>query len=202
MDVTGHLEAHLPADVAAWLEGRGDDLSQAWRSCTHGHWLIHMAAVARVDRVLLVHAAADVAGAALARRHATDERAARALRTALAWVDGRTRSAAAWACGFAAVEAADAEPDPCVAAALRAAAFVAFACDDDADASFYAHRAYAAKAVEQAALALGSDGPTPAALVRARIPLRAFVSAFEVASRPPPPLPDVDPDAITDSFYA
>lgn len=201
MNATTRLKAHLPAELASWLGASGDDVASAWRTCPHAHWLIHLAAAVGVDRGLLVHAAADVANAAVAARQPSSERAKSALRTAQAWLDGRARSPVAWASGFAAAEAADAEENPAIASALRSAAFVAFACDDDADASYYAHQGYAAKAAEEAARAL-RDAATAATRVRARIPLAVFLDAFEIASQPPPPLADVDPDATTDSFYA
>lgn len=203
MDATSCLERNLPSDLVAWLEAH-DDLADAWRSCPHAHWLIHMALAVEVDRSLVVHAAADVASAALSRARPDDPTAHRALRIALAWLDGRASSSQAWAIGFSASEAADHEPHPIVAAAMRSAAFVAFACDDLADASFYAHRGYAAKAAEAAALALATDDIRAADRVRARIPLPTFLSAYDVASRPPPPLPEPEGDAEppSDSFYA
>ncbi len=202
MNAASRLKSYLPADVAEWLSSCEDDLAEAWNGCARADWLLHMAAAVEVDRGMVVQAAHDLASLAVAARDPDGERSTSALRHTLAWIEGRARSSHAWASAFAAAEAAEREEDPLVAAAMRAAAFVAFACDDDADASFYAHRAYAAKAAEQVALALPPDAIRAAVVVRARIPLQVFLDAYEVASQPPPPIPDVDPDATTDSFYA
>src|SRR5690606_14297821 len=86
MNGSSRLKAHLPSDLAAWLEVQGDDVAAAWRSCANAHWLLHLAAAVDVDRGLLVHAAADVASAALAAGGVADERAVRALRIARAWL--------------------------------------------------------------------------------------------------------------------
>jgi hypothetical protein len=164
--------------------------------------LIQLALAVAVDRALVVHAAADLARAAVAVARPDDATARRAIAVAAAWLEGNATSSHAWAIGFAASEAADREEDERGAAAARAAAFVAVACDDRADSSFYAHRGYAAKAAEAAAIALSHE--EAAALVRARIPLSSFLGAYDVASQPPPPLPEAEPDAerSSDSFYA
>ena len=52
MNATARLKAHLPADIAAWLDGCGDDLAKAWRECEHAHWLLHIAAVVEVYGML------------------------------------------------------------------------------------------------------------------------------------------------------
>lgn len=201
MTAASRLKARLPADLAAWLDLHGDDIGAAWRRCTNAHWLIHLAAAVEVDRSLLVRAAADVVSAALAAGGVADEQARRALRIARAWLEGGARSTDAWASACAAADAAEREADRRTACALRAAAFVAFACDEGAEAGFYAHRGYAAKAVEEAA-GLLADPAAAVARVRACIPLAAFLEAFEIASRPPAPLPGgADPEATTDTFY-
>ncbi len=199
MDATSCLEQHLPAELAAWLEHHEDPRS-AWETCPRADWLVRLATAVEVDRALIVHAAADVAEAALRIAAPSDPTGRRARTVALAWLEGRASSSQAWAIGFAVTDAADAEEEPTRAAALRAAACVAFACDDRADASFYAHRAYAAKVIEAAPLSAGDASR----LVRARIPLSSFLRAYDVASRPPPPLPEAEPDAerSSDSFYA
>lgn len=204
MNASARLSSILPPDLACWLERRAEaDLASAWRECPHAHWLLHLALAVELDRGLCVRAAADLAGAALAGRDPVDPSALSALRTGLAWLEGRANASAAWACGFSASNAADREEDATLANAMRAAAFVAFACDDKADATFYAHRGYAAKAAEAAELALES-APSAADRVRARIPVTLFLDALAIASEPPPPNDAVDGEVepATDSFYA
>jgi hypothetical protein len=202
MDPADRLKANLDGELASWLDGFGPDLAGAWRGCPRASWLLSMALAVDVDRKLVVHAAADLAGASLPAELSRDSRPQHALRTALAWLEGRASSSEAWASGFAAMEAADREVrDTKLAAAMRAAACVAFACDDRADATFYAHRAYASKAAEHAAELLAD--PAAADQVRARIPISAFLSAFATASQPPPPMPEQDDaEPGSDSFYA
>jgi hypothetical protein len=149
-----------------------------------------------------VRAAADLASAALAGRPGVDPSAHSALRTGLAWLDGRATASAAWACGFSASAAAAREPDSVLADAINAAAFVAFACDDKADATFYAHRGYAARAAEAAERALPRV-PSAADRVRARIPATVFLDALTIATRPSPAMDSGEAAVeITDSFYA
>lgn len=200
MDAVARLKEHLPSDCAHWLDSFAD-VAEAWRACPRPDWLLSMALAVGVDRSLAVHAAADLASAALAHRAPEDPSANRALRLALAWIEGRSTSSEAWASGFSAMEVADRSTDAPLTSSMRAAAFLAFACDDRADAVFYAHRGYAAKAAEQAVLALG-DEPKWATHVRARIPLATFLSAFRIASIPPPPIPeDEGADVPSDGFY-
>lgn len=207
MDAAARFRHHLPAECVVWLDACLDDgraagdLAAAWRACPKAEWLLAMALAVEVERSLAVHAAADITAAALSRRAPLDPNASRALKLALRWIEGRATSSEAWASGFSAMEAADRCGDPEVAAATRAAAFLAFACDDRADAAFYAHRGYAARAAEQAAAALGGDERTWAAHVRARIPLANFLSAFDVASQPPPPFAEVEQEIPSDGFY-
>jgi hypothetical protein len=99
------------------------------------------------------------------------------------------------------MDASDAEEDLELANAMRAAAFVAFACDEKAEATFYAHRGYAAKAAHAAELALAGP-PSAADRVRAHIPAGVFLDALEIASKPPPPMNEGEADQTTDSFYA
>jgi hypothetical protein len=198
------MQTHLPEECAKWLDSLGGDLSEAWRVCPRADWLLAMALAAAVDRTLVVHAAHEIASAALARRVPEGPSANRALRLALAWIEGRATSSEAWAGGFSAMEAADrVSDDAALSAAIRAAAFVAFACDDLADATFYLHRSYASKAAEQAAIALEGDEVSWAAHVRARIPLATFLAAYEVASQPPPPNPEGEgeEEPPSDGFY-
>jgi hypothetical protein len=204
MDAVGRFKEQLPADVACWLNESGhSDPAAAWRACEKPEWLLAMALAVDVDRSAIVSAAADVAQAALdACEDEEEETAVRALRLARAWLDERATSSEAWAAGFCTMDAAERMANPKTAAAMRAAACVAFACDDLADASFYAHRAYAAKAAEHAGLAC-DDGEGACARVRARIAIGAFVDAFAIASEPPPPMPGPETtEAGSDSFYA
>jgi hypothetical protein len=200
MHPVNRLRAALPADASRWLGSHGADLAAAWRACPQPDWLLRMSISVDLDRSLLVHAAADLAGEALAAHRVADLRPRQALTTALRWIAGRAESSEAWAVGFAASEVADRFEGP-AADAIRAASHAAFACDDRADAAFYAHRAYAARAATHAARAIG-DPERAADVVRHRIPLSAFLAAFDVASRPPPPLRGAEAQAPpSDSFY-
>jgi hypothetical protein len=202
MDASAHLTSSLPADLGRWLEAQGEDLGRAWRDCPHARWLLSLALAVELDRALIVRAAAELASAALAGRDEVDPSALSALRTALAWLDGRANASEAWACGFSASAAAAREADPAVADAIHAAAFVAFACDDKADATFYAHRGYATKAAEAAERVL-AGAPTAADRVRARIPVTAFLEALATVSRRSTTTESGESEVeITDSFYA
>lgn len=210
-----HVFDGLPADARDWLLPHGDDLASAWRSCPRADWLLHIGLAVELGRGHLVQAASDLATDALAARPIADLRPRRALLTTLEWLSGRSDGPRAWAAGFAAMQVADAleaaiDPaeggsDPrrghLIAEAVRAVACVAFACDDRADAAYYAHQAYAARAARHAAAAT-SDAGRAVDRVRARIPLSIVLSAFDIASRPPPPMPELaSSDPITDSFY-
>ncbi len=200
MDATSCLEQRLSPELATWLDHHEDPRSM-WETCPRADWLVQLALAVEVDRALIVHAAADVAGAALARGAPSDRSGRRAVAVAIAWIEERASASHAWAIGFAATEAAEQEPESAASTALCAAACVAFACDERADASFYAHRGYAAKAAAEGSVALGPAAA--AALVRARIPLSSFLAAFDLASRPPPPLPEPEEaeEPASDSFY-
>ncbi|GAB5547964.1 MAG: hypothetical protein SangKO_077240 [Sandaracinaceae bacterium] len=199
MNPIARLEETLPTDVARWIHAAEGDLSRAWRNCPRPDWLVQIALAVRVDRSLVVHAALEVATDAVARHPISDLRPRRALMTALQWVGGRVPGTQCWAHGFAATEVAETLEGPAADAAY-AAAFVAFACDDQADDSFYAHRAYAALAMTHAATTL--ELSRACQTIRERIPLPVVLERFEVASRPPPPLPlGLDPAEISDSFY-
>jgi len=199
MNPLTRLEETLSPDLARWLHAAEGDLSLAWRTCPRPDWLIQIALSLGVDRSLVVHAALEVAVDAVARHRIADLRPRRALMTALGWIDGRAPGTETWAHGFAANEVAEALEGPARHAA-HAAACVAFACDDQADEAYYAHRAYAALAVRHAASAL--DPARCCVTIRDRIPLAVVLERFDVASRPPPPLPlGLDPAEISDSFY-
>lgn len=193
------LAAELPEELAGWLTGH-TDLAAAWRECPRPEWLLHIALSLNVERRLLVHAAAELAAEAALAGRGADLRPRRALRTALLWLDGRAEGSTAWAHGFAAMEAADGLEGR-AADAARAAACVAFACDERADASFYAISAHAARAVCFAASAL-SDPAHSADRVRELVPLATVLAAVELASRPARRLPVEAPAGpVTDSFY-
>jgi hypothetical protein len=194
------LRVALPDEAGRWLAAHGGDLARAWRGCPRPEWLLRMSLAVGLERPRLVHASADLAAEALATRPVADPRPRQALAVALRWVAGRADGSEAWALGFAASQVADGAPGP-AAEAIRAAACTAFACDRDADAAFYAHRAYAARAAAHAARALG-DPTRAATIVRARIPAARFLAAFERASRPPPPLCGGETQRpASDSFY-
>lgn len=202
MTASARLKAHLPRDLARWLGERGEDHARIWRECPHAHWLLRLALLVHLDRTLCVRAAADLVSAAI-QGLAVDSSALDTLQTVLAWLDGKADASEAWARGFSTSNAAEQEANERVADAMRAIAFVAFACDHKADADFYAHRGYIVKAAE-AAEAILVGPPSAADRVRARIPVELFVDAFVNASVPPPPNPALDGDAEpgTDSFYA
>lgn len=202
MDASAHFSSSLPPDLGRWLKDQGDDLGSAWRDCPHARWLLSLALAAELERALIVRAAAELASAALAGHEEIDPSAVSALRTAIAWLDGRANASEAWACGFSASAAAAREPDSALADAIDAAAFVAFACDDKADATFYAHRGYAAKAAEAAERVL-EGAPSAADRVRARIPVNVFLDALAALSRRSTLTESGETEVeITDSFYA
>jgi hypothetical protein len=193
------LAAGLPEEAADWLRGH-DDLATAWRECPRPDWLLHIAASLDVERRLIVRAAAELAAEAALAGRGADLRPRRALRTALLWLDGRAEGAAAWAHGFAAMEAAEGLEGRASDAA-RAAACVAFACDERADASFYAISGHAARSVAFAASAL-ADPEGSADRVRELLALPKVLRAFELASRPAAPAAlESAVGPVTDSFY-
>lgn len=200
MTATLRLRAQLPDALSLWLDAQGGP-AEAWRICPRAHWLLHLALAVDVDRALVVGAASALARAALEAHPTADRSAHRALRVSLAWLDGDASGSDAWAAGFCAREAAEHERDPALANAIRAAAFVAFACDEKADAGFYAHRGYAAQAAHAAELAL-ADPAGAADSVRASIPDATFAAALTRASEPPAPMPGGEVEPTTDSFYA
>lgn len=183
MTATRELRRRLPPEIANWLRPYGDDLRRAWRECPHAEWLVHLALHAGVSRTTVVHAVAELVSAAIAARRVPDLRVNRALVTTLRWLGGRALGGEAWAAGFAASDAAKGLTDDRDAAAASAAGCLAFACDEEADDGFYAHRAYAAAAAAQATLAL--DAPELAAeTIRSYVPLSVVLS--RISERPPP----------------
>ncbi len=204
------LTRDLPADARDRVRTAAN-LADAWRGCERAEHLIALALSAGLGRALVVRAVAELVGDAMAA-HARglaeqdaapvrDLRVHRALVTALDWVGGRADAKEAWAAGFAAAEAASAMNDPLREAGARAASCLAFACDEEADEAFYAHRGYLVQAVEHAHVLLG-DAAAAAARVRAEIPLATFLEAVDRRTRMRSEIPPVDPEAeATDSFY-
>jgi hypothetical protein len=158
-----------------------------------------MATLVDVDRRTLVRATGELVAAALTARHLPDLRPHRALATGRRWLASEARSSEAWAAGFLAMDAAASLDDPLDGAAARAAAGLAFACDDLADGIFYAHRAYAALAAGEAARALGSERAA-ADRIRDGVPAAIFLDALERA-RTDPPLSAGYVEPASDSFY-
>lgn len=204
VDESHWLMDELPNEIAAYVTHCGD-LATAWRHCPKAEWLMRMALAGGVGRATVVRAGAELVSDAIATSRArrgavADIRVQRALLSSLAWVGGRESAKKAWALGFGANESAEQHDDPMQASAARAASCIAFACDEDADDVFYAHRGYVVKAVEHAANVVGVD--TAADRVRAEIPLAAFLEAVasgtEVRLAHPPLTPVAE---STDSFY-
>ncbi|MCA9608482.1 MAG: hypothetical protein KC619_22915 [Myxococcales bacterium] len=179
------IRRRLPVEIAVWLERYGDDLPRAWRECPHADWLVHLALHAGVGRTTVVHAVGELVSAAIAARRVPDMRVNRALVVSLRWLGGRAGGTEAWAAGFSASDAAKTLADDRDAATASAAGYLAFACDEEADDGFYAHRAYAAAAAAQAAIAL--EAPTLAAdVIRSYVPISAVLQRI---SEWPEPLP-------------
>jgi len=139
-----------------------------------------------IGRAAVVRATAEVVSAAVALRHAPDLRPNRAVVTTMGWLSGRSHPKDAWAAGFSAMDAARELDDPRDAAMARATARLAFACDEEADDVFYAHRGYAASAADEASRVLGGT-EVGADRFRDEIPLAAVLEAFAVLPRQPTP---------------
>ncbi len=184
MTAMRELRRRLPAEIGNWLEPFGEDLAAAWRACPRADWLVHLALQLGVGRTTVVHAVSELVSMAVAARRVPDLRVNRALVTTLKWLSGRALGAEAWAAGFAATDVSDDLTDPRDVAAARAAGCLAFACDEDADPGFYAHRAYAAVAAAQADEALDGRGDA-AGRVRGYIPLPMLLD--RLAAWPGPP---------------
>ncbi|MCB9592462.1 MAG: hypothetical protein H6719_07000 [Sandaracinaceae bacterium] len=183
MSAIRELRHRLPAEIGTWLRPFDEDLATAWRSCPRADWLVHIALQLGVGRTTVVHATAELVSAAVASRRVPDLRVNRALVITLKWLSGRALGSEAWAAGFSATDIADGLSDQRDAAAARAAGCLAFACDDDADPGFYAHRAYAAAAAAHATVAL--DAVDDAAdRVRSFVPLHLVLD--RVADWEPP----------------
>lgn len=179
------LRRRLPPEIARWLKNYGDDLPRAWRECPNADWLVHLALHAGIGRTTVVHAVGELVSAAIASRRVADMRINRALVVTLRWLGGRASGTEAWAAGFAASDAAKDLVDDRDAATASAAGYLAFACDEEADDGFYAHRAYAAAAASQAAIAL--DAPKVAAdVIRSYVPISTVLKRI---SEWPAPLP-------------
>ena len=179
------VRRRLPEEVAAWLLPFGEDLPRAWRACPRADWLVHLALHAGVGRTTLVHATAELVSAAVVARRVPDLRVNRALVTTLRWLGGRATGGEAWAAGFAATDVAMGLEDPRDVAAARAAGCLAFACDDEADPGFYAHRAYAAVAAAHAMEALG-EGYDSVGRLRSYLPLSMVLERIAEWPAPTP----------------
>ena len=154
-------ELGVDAEVVRWAETADPDPRLAWVTCPRGGWLARIALRARVERTLLVRAAEACAALAIARLPKELRGPARTLHLVRRWVAGQTEGAACWASGFA-TSAVALELEGADAAAARAVASVAFACDDDADPLYYAVRAHVVDAIDLAEEALGGAPPVRA----------------------------------------
>ncbi len=133
------VELQACRDARVWA---GDKtLSQAWKDCERGDWLLWLAAEAGVDRRLIVEAACRCAEAVIGLLPEGEERPLRAIETARAWIRGEATLEEVWRASRAADAAADA------AYAAYAAYAVAYAAD--------AAAAYAADAAAADAYAAG-----------------------------------------------
>ena len=162
MDLPVTALSLLPPPLRVWLRTAPPDPRDAWETCPRAEWVARLALALGADRRPLVAASYDVAYEAAGSRRVRDLRAARALSTSKRWLDEEATGAEAWARGLAAFEAAATLDGP-KAAVMRAAASVAFSCDDRADAAYYAHEGYPAQAVAAAVEALGDERETWAA---------------------------------------
>lgn len=184
MSAMDELQRRLPMGAASWLSAHDHDLAVGWGTCPRPEWLVHIALQVGVLRTPLVRATSDLVSTAVSSRHAPDLRPRRAVVTTLRWLAGRAPSSEAWAAGFAAMDAAETLEDELDAEAARAAACLAFACDDQADDGFYAHRAYAATAACHATEVLG-DATIAADRFRDALPTTAILDAFGRLSQAP-----------------
>lgn len=176
--------------AAEWAETEERSLAVAWATCPRGDWLLDIVAHLELDRRAIVRAASDCV--LLALPHAAAEPAARAAwEIARRWIDRQANGAECWAAGAAARQLAETlgSSAPRTAAALSAAAALAFACDDRAEAAFWAQRAYVAECAAHAAAA-NAQGSAAAArrtadLVREHFPFESVAKPIALASRTP-----------------
>lgn len=148
-------------NAARWIAFYEGDAERAFRECDRPEIALHVALLAGVDRKALVACAADAALLATRRVGEPDLRCVRAVASAHRWVRGDAGPAEAWAAAFAASDAAtESGHTNAWMAAARACAAAGFACDAWADASYYAQRAHAAIALEQALRAFGAEEST------------------------------------------
>jgi hypothetical protein len=160
-------ELGVDEQIVDWAASADDDPHIAWLTCPRGAWLVHIALRANVERTLVVRAAEACATLAVARLSKEVRAPARTLHLVRRWVDGHAEAAACWASGFAASAAAiELEGEDELAA--RAAACVAFACDDNADPLYYSVRAHAVEAIDLAERAMGGR-PSVRALCAAEV---------------------------------
>ncbi|MEM9188314.1 MAG: hypothetical protein AAGF12_04020 [Myxococcota bacterium] len=210
-DIVGDLERTLEVlaldpVLVDWARHQ-PDLRQAWERCDRGDWLLQIATRVAVPRRLVVQAAVDCAGMSLGRIPREEFRPRRALHLASAWVRGEASGSECWAHGFAAANAAGELEETTGSArandAAMAAACAAFACDADADCSYYAQRAHAAQAAFLAACAFDDEviraHRLAASIVRDRVPFHAIHERIDSAVRDselPPPGPTMHEDAL------
>jgi len=164
----------LDPSFCAWAADR-DDLEAVWRECDRPDWLVALATRAGVERPVVVRAAGECVALAQSELGQAEHEAVALARR---WAEGDAHGAACWAAGCRASQNARTAKDPRRAAASRAAAAIGFACDADADDSYYASRCHAAEATGLAS----SCAPNLrlAAVVRERIPFDRVRDALEV----------------------
>ena len=113
-------------DAVRWAEDK-KTLSEIWRTCDRGDWLLWAAAKVGIDRKIIVAAACDCAELALKYVPKGEDRPREAIETARKWIKGEAtlkevRNASAAAAYAAAADA--------YAAAYAAAAAAAYAAAD------------------------------------------------------------------------
>ena len=158
-------------------------LADAWASCERGDWMLWLAATAGVDRLFLVEAACDCADKALAHAPTDDERPARAIAVARAWVRGEATADEARAAADDACHAAEAAADRVAdrSAAYAAACAARTVVDASAAARAAAYAADAAVYGTRDATARAAAYAQHAALVRSRISVADVEAAMLAA---------------------
>ncbi len=86
--------ARVPLEFFEWPGRRS--FRSAWMECPRGDWLLHLAAILRIDRRILVRTAVECVRPAMARADPGMESHARTLDVALAWCDGRATAPEVW----------------------------------------------------------------------------------------------------------
>ena len=180
--------AGLGTEAQVWARSHGR-FEDAWGSCDRPEWMVAMAIAAGLARPAVVAVACECIERAGRGRSLPE-----ALHIAKSWTRGSTDGRTCWAAGFRASSEAAAERAPAVRALLQASAAAAFACDDEADAGYYASRAHAAEAVQHAAALRVDERAALSDYIRRRLSgvevERGLLELARRATTPPPPAPE------------